>query len=873
MTHVIIGLSEGSAHCLSKVNDLCVSGDSVSQLGAYTFFYINGKPNTLSFIAEEYRFRLPEKLEMVAARNVGKILASAIPKVNQSSLEQWAVEPSRRYYAELFKLHSDVFFRKVGTVVSTEKNSQDSLYFHLVVDISDVASSGIITELLLYLFNSYPQSIVFIYLFCSASSGMDDQALASMYAVLLEYNIAQSERIYFFPYQDYIDVKQSPSEICAQQIYSMLNASSLNFGKVESGASTTPEAPFLTLAEKIFAVDIPTLHTLASRQCALDVLGSMLLHDTVGVKTLSWIENMLDDKQWLLHMDFLSMDQDVYQAEAQKWVRVEQEWASRVHFFLDEQRKDQDWYGQIDNVAKSLSMVAQRYFRGRGIGLFYAVNDSGVSAVAKKIVQQIEEALIESWKKEDCSLMMLFVWADEIIIQVSRRLSACRNRRTQQCSIAKDELIRYQEVMQAWQKAGRMGQRKIERQHSIEHVIGMLERHYVADCNEKAMIYACKLLLVVLEELAQSKENLEKIRNAIHHSFRENAGDPLSVSVEKKYDSFFKRIWQIVPGSGSWGGRLLPDLCKNEILRAYVADSIVNQVDAQQGFSTLEKILENEKLIVSIARHIAQKYFPFGKGEAFVNAVLFWQAMSVFLADFQEDFGMFVRGNGSSEDVFPDYFWLLPSCSFDNDLLDETIRLCQRVLPKSRVLVNIDMGQPQLVLRQINSLSLSEFQSLEDMRAAYDRLIFSEYGAVWSLLLHTQTQLPYPDYESKIFSMDEDMHEVRQKLLLGDIHGVIKETANLEVYLILGDIPIRLGKHFPDAQESINAWKLKLLNTAITMSPSQMTEQQTQRHLQKRLNQIQEVCLNGKTDLGEADWQEAGRYVSWARAGEALLAE
>lgn len=876
MTHVIIGLSDSGARCLSLVNDLCVANASATQLGSYVFFHVNGK-EYLPFVGDEHRFTLSENMPSDVMASMRDVLKSAMPKGDQETIDAVSKEPSRRYYSTLFKSQSSVFFDAVDAVLSQEKEG-DNIVFHLVASISDVASTAMITEILLTLFHKYPQSRLFLYLFCSLPANVSEVALASMYAVLLEYSMVRSDRIYFFTYQDYIDVDQSEDEVCAQQIYSIINVTSLNIGQVGAlGEVATKHTSFLTMEEKIFSVDMPTLSALLSRQCALGLIEQILMNDASQFSSLPWIENLLEEKKWLLHMDFLSMDQEVNQNEKQEWVRVEQEWASRLHFFLDEQKEDQSWFDQVSNIANSLNAVAQRYFRGRGIGLFYTVNDSGVSAMAKRIALQIETALLESWQQENGSLMSLLVWVDEVIVHITRRLSMCRNRRTQQCAVAKDELKQYRDLMEKWQEAGRMGQKRIERQNPVENMTAMLERHYVADCHDKAMTYACKLLLSVLEELSNSKEHLEALRNQIRQRMRAENAENLSVSVNKKYTSFFKSEWQIVPGAGSWGVQWLPELGKNTGLLNSVIEQMSGALDTEKGFVAMPSLLEDEKLLTTVARRIVQKYPILRGNENNVEPTLFWQAMRIFLSDFPEVFSQVLgEASANNEGEFcpteqPIHFCLLPPNNEDKTLIDGLIHQCQQMLPESKILNNIRMGVPQIIFRQIGFMGITDFQGLDKMRMAYDQLIFAPNGAVWSLLLHTQTNLPYPDYESKIFPNQADAHDLRQQLLWGEICGVVKEAENSDIYLILGNIPIRLGKHFPDAQESINSWRAKLLKAALHNAKNSMTQEQIQQYLQKRLAQVQTICLNGKTDLSHADWQEAGRYVAWARASEVVL--
>ncbi|MBQ9600473.1 MAG: hypothetical protein IJR46_00460, partial [Neisseriaceae bacterium] len=160
------------------------------------------------------------------------------------------------------------------------------------------------------------------------------------------------------------------------------------------------------------------------------------------------------------------------------------------------------------------------------------------------------------------------------------------------------------------------------------------------------------------------------------------------------------------------------------------------------------------------------------------------------------------------------------------------------------------------------------------LKQAYRQVFLSEDGAVYSLLMHTQNEMPFPEYEE--FPSANEPDKIRENLLLCELYGMIAERehdGNNEVILFTNNTEVVLGQSFPSIVENISSLNAYLLTHALNNTEIiRVTDEETITTVfNTRLEKIKNQCLNGKKDLKEASWQEAGSFMPWARKVDALL--
>lgn len=839
-------------------------------------FYFRSRADAidkLPFLPASHCFSLSDK-SLTLARGECEELLQKYHGQNLLPAHTAAINTSRRLYASAFR-HAAAPLQKAVQQFIGKLDSDAKPTFHIVSDGTQPADTGILTELLAMLRHESAVADIFVYLFYHEKKLTDHQA-ASWYATLLEAHTATTHQARFslFPFHDNASLA-AEQQSCACQIFHTAVASA----NVAFKAPTEDSGSlFLRTAELAISIDRNKMQTLLARQITVNMLGRMAgdtEHSAQPVIPL-WVNELFSDKKWLLHADFLSMEQDFFATRSVTYSSIEREWASRAQFFLEKVDEDSEWNEQISSMASSLENVYRKLFRGQGVELFYAVNESGLTAIAQRIVAQMESELAKNWCEGKCSLAHMPDIGQKIVAVIDTRLSACRNRRQQQGELAKSLLQEHQTTISNWQEAGRGERRKIQKNYSVADAAHHLERYYIADCHAKAMTFACRLLLAVIAELDNVQNRVDQIREYITAQVDAATVQAPSTEIQATVATRSEEVWKL-SGEANWLSLMPKEFAASlDNLYEMIHADCIATIKPEEGFAGIEKELSKPELSQEITQKIMAQH-PIFRPEKFTAAenIFFWHLLPQLTLQVQAALQRLDQVQPHTDDT--QQTWLMPP-NPDNKKLPATIAAdLHRQMPHCQTLINVAMLFPCLLYRRTTTYALSALDGFKAWGNDYKRLLLGTNGAAHSLLLHTQNKTPYPEYETGLLP-EPAPDTVRCALLTGELRGVVHEqqynNGTQMVTLHVGGIHVPLGKNFPDAQTRMTPVRFELLRHAVSSTaPSTPLSEENRHTLNHRLDNIKMICLNGKTDIRRADWKEAGNYMPWARAVESLLAE
>lgn len=868
MHHIVIGLAQQGFDCLNQLKHLC--DDGLSKQQKPIFFHMGFSEKNIDAQGIEV-ISLPTK-----SRQDGSVATAVLIKktlgAEQVEKVKTQIPVSRRAYAESFKKHGNILWKKLNPYCKDEN------VFHIITDFSACDATGVLFDILSGLSAHSDHIHINVYGLHPIDS-LSEESRAQIYATLLECRAFARDNISFlmYPYKSK-QAEQDTLITCAHHILNTVNVKV--FGGFPKNA--VPEQHiFAELKELTVSIDTQKMYVSMSRQNAIRITEKLFFAQSEEKFDLPECFNYLfDDKKWRLHDDFLHKEDNPDNPTSYKLNSIEKEWKDRANFCLKniEESRESNWRKQIQNAYDLMQETYMQHFHGKGVGVFYAINENMIEKFAEQIVANLEPAVIYEWQGTYSSLTTLRDWIGEINAKIQERLAMYQKNRQAYEKQVKTHQQKYHSIIDEYDQTNdSKTQKSIQKKHSVQSIIDILEQYYVADCYVKSTNFGCGVLDYTIRKLAEQQNNINqcivdaknKFSGYLNHSSNK-------LSVQKHLDtagevemqaSVDTNLQSLMPKSFfDTETQLYPEMCENIILR----------IDSSRGIKAVLNEFDASILANEIAQILVSKHPFFLNKPEEMEKVLFWRSIADVLVAGKKELQNVLdkwQKEHHNEDIHYAY-WIVPPCPFKQGVLDHTLEVCQNYAPTAQLVLNSEMTPYSIRYQEMTHLSLEKITDIAALKQAYRQVFLSENGAVYSLLMHTQNEMPFPEYEE--FQSTSEPDKIRENLLLCELYGMIAErecNGNNEVILFTNNTEVVLGQSFPSIVENISSLNAYLLTHALNNTEIiRVTDEETITTVfNTRLEKIKNQCLNGKKDLKEASWQEAGSFMPWARKVDALL--
>ena len=869
MHHIIIGLAGHGFECLTQLNRLC--NDRLGEQQKPLFFHIDFSEKSIDGQGFVDTISIPVKLRQDGLHaTVGLIEKTlGVAQVEKVKME---IPVSRRVYAESFKKHGKLLWDKINRYINDEN------VFHIITDVSAYDATGVLFDILSELSSRSANVNINVYSFLPIGS-ISEKNSAQTYATLLEYREFNRDKTSFlmYPYEGKKFEKEALLT-CAYQILNTVNV------KVDGGLpnNKVPDQNiFARVKEIAVSVDTHKMYVSMSRQNAMRITEKLFFADSDEKFGLpEYFRYLFDDKKWRLYDAFLHKEEDPNNPIASSMESIEEEWNDRAKFCLKriQEGHEHNWRNQVKEAYKFMNEIYMRHFRGKGVGIFYSVNENMIDNLAEQIVANLETTLIYEWQGTYSSLSTLKIWIDEITAKIQQRLEIYEEERQEYEEQAKSFKQNYQDIIDEYDRAtsNTRTQKIIQKEHNLQNIISLLERRHIADCNMKSKNFGCKVLEYSVKKLNKLQERLDKCIDDARNTFSGYLNSSPKLLVQKIIATYGEIEMKAAVDTNLQS--LMPKNFLDMEIPLYqdMRENVIKKIDSSRG---LEAVLNafDASVITNEISHILILRHPFFLNKTDeLETTFFWKTVPNLLASGKDEFKTILdkwQEHHDEEKIYYSY-WIIPPCTFEQNVLDSTVEACKNLVPVAQIISNSEMTPYSIRYQEISHLSLEKINGVESLRQAYHQAVLSENGAVLSLLMHTQNETPFPEYE--VFQKSSEPDKVRENLLLCELYGMITERDNSgknEIVLSANNTEVVLGDSFPSIVENITLLKSYLLTHALSSAEIQrvMDEDTIAATFSTRLEKIKNQCLNGKKDLKEASWQEAGSFMPWARKVDSLL--
>ena len=152
-----------------------------------------------------------------------------------------------------------------------------------------------------------------------------------------------------------------------------------------------------------------------------------------------------------------------------------------------------------------------QHFHGKGVGVFYAINENMIEKFAEQIVANLEPAVIYEWQGTYSSLTTLRDWIGEINAKIQERLAMYQKNRQAYEKQAKTHQQNYHSIIDEYDQTNdSKTQKSIQKKHSVQSIINILEQYYVADCYVKSTNFGCGVLDYTIKKLTEQQNNINQ---------------------------------------------------------------------------------------------------------------------------------------------------------------------------------------------------------------------------------------------------------------------------------------------------------------------------------------------------------------------------
>lgn len=930
MKHVIIGIAQTGAEALSHVYPLFYKAHQDSINRDVGFFYIHNRAqgkNDLKFIIPQHSYSLPDGAGSETIEKVRDHLHKHLPKCTDiDTFGDKEIKNSLYYFLQRFQDNGEEFWQSINAFCMEAKNQDDIERFHIILDAADPFSVGIALKVFEQLNIRYPQSVISVYIFYPSSEKvLSENNAAVLAAFLLRLSELRSDdfRPYVFSFKSNAQ-QMSHYMACGKQIFTSIYLAPVSLG-TEKIKKTHKKSQFSQIKELILHVDQDKIRNSLSKQIVSLLLNRLISssknntpaksqtktekkNDFIQMLSLmgdnsksldnmesmviapqekefesiypQWTNQLFSDKKWLLHPDYLTMEQEVFpRPDATDMLHnMADEWKECTDLALATSADIRKWDERFESIQNSLQLFYEKDFREQGASSFYTVNDRNLDAVAKLITAQIEEELVMGWQRDEYEIIDIPNILDKIIRLLNARLALCRGLFEEHAYNAENALSEFQAMLENWREGTRTEKRQLEKIDSRD-IAKIIMRHYVNLCQHKAMNFANKLLWTIIEEMNVLQEQLKLVLVETKAYIRSQSTADTEIGCQINLSVTNEQEWVVFANADFIS--LMPESFSKQTDSVFevVRDDFASQVRAKKGLTALLKFLQDINLIEGLKRLVLLEHPIFHTSRLnSLNNLVFWQTIPNFLISPPENFNRELHTFSAIDDTQKDIesvgLWLVPSAPMEREDLDSLINTLRTYSPSSHVLINVKMTDPYLIFRNISGYALPSLPGFSSICSSYEKTLSGNKGIINALLLHPENKEPYPSRLNELLHLPS-ADNIRRTLLLGEIYGVIKEREDdmgtPEIYTEMHNKPIILGSSFLDVLKNMDATQFKYLSNAIESVDQQEVTAHHHTILQNRLEKIKLHCLNGKTDIRKADWKEAGLYMPWSRAAERVL--
>lgn len=896
MKHAIVGLGAAGAANLSKLYaGLFNSAIPQHKREIIELFYVypfmdESISSQMGFVPEQncYAFS-PAALEgaepalMKDMRNALKRYPVSVQAVDSVSRD---LNPAlnRRMYAVMFHSDAKAFLKRLLEFLSDSLIPKDVTF---VVDSSDAPNGAIMMRMVMLIRKAFGQSVpVYAQVFHDASTDAPDERLASRFAFLSELSYGRQNGLHaaVSEYADAEDYKRKLEWVTSQMLDALLGLPLMSFA--DEQAIYGDDKTFVGVKDLTVTMDRASMLQAMAKQVAVNSFRSFFYADfDPNFTRPDWIDRLFSDRQWLLHDDFLNMSIPIGPNAARQtsqWSSVEKEWDSRSEFFLGKLNEEDSWDVQYQDFERNMQGAYSRMFRGHGVDLFYAVNETGIKASADLIKGQIESQLVGHYCAREHTLSEIYVIIEEIVERLAQRRQTANTLYEHQKRESSENIDRFRKVYDDYDAGTKSDKRNIARSAPVSEVARYLRDHYVAECHIKSLNFCRRLLTSAMEGLEAVKNQIADAIAQADKVIEERMAGMQGLTVKFLVDSPLHKHFEVA--SLGAAGEVLTGKFAQESreVAERSAQAFFSREDHAETFAQIFRSIMSRRSFDVLASEAASN-FSYASGMYYdipLEASLFKQSMIEFSNSGNEALAQSVEALCGTENTLADKeaprqrFWLFPPGVFSDDELKTVAAGFLKLESDAQPVKNADMVIDSVLLRSMAAYPLSALPGFERMREAYVKQVLSDRAFANLLAMHPDSRDLFPPYEGAYVEKGKP-DAIRKDLMLGELIGVVFSNSE-GVYLgyDIGEegVMFLMGKSFPDVLANASPVALRQLHYLVEAKGAPKYFPAMIDALSARLAEIRGECLHGKTDVRKATWQEAGAFMPWTRMYDKLVA-
>ena len=856
MNSAIIALGQTGADVLTQFHGICAQHfNGVLPVAPFYLQTDSKEPASLPFVAQSF------PLSVQSLAQVDAEIAQIFKSYGQPDTA--LMNGSRRVHALRFQYNKQAFYQAFDAFLRDAQ--KPIVYVYARAD--DIAASPILTSIL----RDFAQRIAFIYPCLFYPDDCHDIEAASLFATLSEIENIPNLAVQHLSYKNPENYKSYISK-CALQVFQA--ACSLHPLSGFPLKDNHPAHRVMQTNEMSVIIDRKNIQHDLARHMAAHVMIGLLCDepDETDTRLPMWMDQLFEDKRWLMHPDFLLRDQE-YEGSQRHYGLLRSEWENRARIFQATLKKNTPYQEQVSGLMYALEEIYRHSFRETGVVNFYALHQKNIDRFANYIVTNIEISMVQLWMEEKASFSRLDAIFNEIIRTVEDTLNInYHGGLPRQQKAADDRRFEYNQLKKQVEEGNKKELSALAQELPFDKAQRMMCDYFIADCRVKASNYAIQVLNTVISCLRDLQERFKNLPKVIEEQTAGWIKKENEVNIEKLIDHPFHHVYALSGLDAKTISSILPK-CSN--LRQ-VRDEIWRKAMDDAGYAArLDTVIQHwalDKTAEELSRVISSNC-PLLRPE--YDLMVLWRLMNSALihqtAKITHNLHGVVHQKDNGNGV-----WLLPMVPPEININNFAAAL-RGVLPGAQMLVNVSMSMPMIIYRENDGRDTNELSHFEQWQNAYETWIINNpHGAVHSMLLHAHSKMPFPDSPFHHNVAPPAPDKIREYLLRGELLGLVgmAQNKNHDCMLALrmpGNDALVIAPDFQAALAQISVGRFELLRRGVDAQKLDKPFKEVRNILDARLENIKEICLNGKTDLKKASWEEAGKYMPWARVADKII--
>ena len=594
---------------------------------------------------------------------------------------------------------------------------------------------------------------------------------------------------------------------------------------------------------------------------------------------------------WALDEMALLLNQAGMEGVAQSCEPIVKEWQKRGDFFIQQARPhDGAWDEQMRNLHGNFQKVYEKHFRGMGAELYYSLSQSRMDALVSQQMQLVEHAMWSQCMAGSVNVATLSVYFADIHKHY-RSLQEQYELEQRRLVQAIDERRKHwQNIMASWSNANKRDRAKIQQEYHLNFMNQLMVEWFTWQCEYKAVSFALYFIHSLLPEYQHLQYSLQHIA-----ATWQKAALKQQTLADQTWAEQQQQWLQQVAVENSHQYLLQPDRSMlNTLMQAWQTQAATWLVEIMSTwtrrlgnfatFSQLQLWLQEgqwQSLPARIAQDcsrqlVQQRCTPEFLQAAFAERVaklspVQWQQLSQHAADtLSRLYHRNIKPLGKVLTEFSthhEYVTVLYPQSMQQDhaiigLITDTVKRQQAQVSG---LASPCLDRIAIVLS--STCYLQEWHGHAALLAAYRHAIKDD-KTLWYWHLDGE---PAPLRALMAANDVRNRDLIRQQLLLAQVCEHLRFEPH-QCVLHLGAQTESMVFAVKDLAELVEQIPLPAIRQLLLRHRVLRDEQGWPTHadLPKQLDAVlagfRKQILPEGVDVADADWQDAGRYVVWARA-------